>query len=296
MSYYDRGNLFRRSNGLNKSNSQPNYFIPNELKSYNDNYLPLIRLNQQAEIFSNKINRSNKIKNEILNSKYKFLQNRGINNYNRNKYKDSWNDFFKRKEREKQRKKIYKILQDQPYNSSEEDSNVDDIFKSDLNSMPNKIEDKLKLKRYLPAKKDLAKLMRKVNENVNEKVDKNNYLLSKNIKNLENGYNDLRNMIENKINKMERKQAENFYNLRKYFKWRNKREKDKFDNNNLFIENGNNVLNVNDYNNNGNYYKPNIKENYEQLQTYEIVKKIENIPNLLFFYLIFLLNKNIKKT
>ena len=43
MSYYDRGNLFRRSNGLNKSNSQPNYFIPNELKSYNDNYLPLIR-------------------------------------------------------------------------------------------------------------------------------------------------------------------------------------------------------------------------------------------------------------
>ena len=53
--------------------------------------------------------------------------------------------------------------------------------------MPNKIEDKLKLKRYLPAKKDLAKLMRKVNENVNEKVDKNNYLLSKNIKNLENG-------------------------------------------------------------------------------------------------------------
>ena len=281
MSYYDRGNLLRRSNGLNKSNSQPNYFIPNELKSYNDNYLPLIRLNQQAEIFSNKINRSNKIKNELLNSKYKFLQNRGINNYNRNKYKDSWNDFFKRKEREKQRKKIYKILQDQPYNSSEEDSNVDDIFKSDLNSMPNKIEDKLKLKRYLPAKKDLAKLMRKVNENVNEKVDKNNYLLSKNIKNLEYGYNDLRNMIENKINKMERKQAENFYNLRKYFKWRNKREKDKFDNNNLFIENGNNVLNVNDYNNNGNYYKPNIKENYEQLQTYEIVKKIENIPNLL---------------
>jgi hypothetical protein len=114
-------------------------------------------------------------------------------------------------------------------------------------------------------------------------VDKNNYLLSRNIKNLENGYDDLRNMIENKINKMERKQAENFYNLRKYFKWRNKREKDKFDNNNnnLFIENGNNVLNVNDYNNNGNYYKPNIKENYEQLQTYEIVKKIENIPNLL---------------
>ena len=235
MSYYDRGNLFRRSNGLNKSNSQPNYFIPNELKSYNDNYLPLIRLNQQAEIFSNKINRSNKIKNELLNSKYKFLQNRGINNYNRNKYKDSWNDFFKRKEREKQRKKIYKILQDQPYNSSEEDANVDDIFKSNLNSMPNKIEDKLKLKRYLPAKKDLAKLMRKVNENVNEKVDKNNYLLSKNIKNLENGYDDLRNMIETKINKMERKQAENFYNLRKYFKWRNKREKDKFDNNNLFI-------------------------------------------------------------
>ena len=281
MSYYNKGDWRLRSNGLNKSNSQPNYFIPKELKSYNSNYLPLIQVNQQAEIFSNKLNKSNKIKNELLFSKYKFLQNRGINDYNKNKFKDSWNDFFKRKERERQRKKVYKIIQDQPYISSEEDSNAKDIFKSDLNSIPNKIEDKLKLKRYLPAKRDLVKLMRKVNDNVNERVDKNNYLLSRNIHNLENGYDDLKDMIENKMNKMERKQEEDFQYLRKYFKWRSNRERDKFDNNNLLMENGSNVLNRYDYNNGNDYYKPTMKENIEKLQTYEIVKRIQNIPNLL---------------
>ena len=280
MSYYAKNDWRFRSNGLSKSSSQPNYLIPHELNKYNSNYLPLIRHHQQAEIFSNQINKSNRIKNEILNSKYKLFKERGIDNYNRNKYKDSWSDFFKKKEREKQRKKIYKIIQDKPFSSSEEEENANDIFRNGLNSMPTKIEEKMKLKQYLPAKKDLVKLMMKVNDNVNEKVDKNSYLLSKNIRNLENGYDDLKEMIENKINRMERKQEEDFYDLRNYFKRRAKRENNKF-NNNLLLENGQNVLNGYDDYNNNDYYKPNMKENIEKLQTYEIAKRIQNIPNLL---------------
>ena len=279
MSYYGKNDWRFRSNGLSKSSSQPNYLIPHELNKYNSNYLPLIRHHQQAQIFSNQINKSNRIKNEILNSKYKLFKERGIDNYNRNKYKDSWSDFFRKKEREKERKKIYKIIQDKPFDSSEEEENANDIFRNGLNSMPTKIEEKIKLKQYLPAKKDLVKLMRKVNDNVNERVDKNSYLLSKNIRNLENGYDDLKEMIENKINRMERKQEEDFYDLRNYFKRRAKRENNKF-NNNLLLENGQNILNGYDDNNND-YYKPNMKENIEKLQTYEIAKRIQNIPNLL---------------
>ena len=55
MSYYDKYNQSDwrlRSNGLNKSSSQSNYFSKKdlELSSYNKNYLPLIKLNQQADI------------------------------------------------------------------------------------------------------------------------------------------------------------------------------------------------------------------------------------------------------
>ena len=272
MSYYDKYNQSDwrlRSNGLNKSSSQSNYFSKKdlELSSYNKNYLPLIKLNQQADIYSKQIDKSNKIKDEILNSKYKLLRDRGVDNYDKNKYRDSWTNFFKRKEREKQRRKMYKIIKDQSYSSSEEEDNANDIFRNGY-SMLTKIEDKIKLKKYLPAKRDLTKLMMKVNDNINDRVDLNNYLLSKNIRNLENGYDDLRDMIENKINKMERKQEEDFYDLRKYFKRRAQREDDKFNNNFQ-----------NDEENN--YFNPNMKENIEKLQTYEIAKKIQSIPNLL---------------
>ena len=279
MSFHDKGDWRHRSNGLNKSSSQPNYYyIPKELNTYNTTYLPLIGRSQQAEIFSNQIDRSNKIKNEILDSKYKFLYHRGIDDKNRNKFKDSWTDFFKRKEREKNRKKIYKIIKEEPFSSSDEDIYENEIFKKGLNSLPSKIEDKIKLKRYLPAKKDLVKLMMKVNEHVNDKVDKNTYLLSKNIHNLENGYDDLRDMIQYKINRIERKQEEDFSDLRKYFKKRAERVKNKFDDT-LLLGSGRSVINGSNIENN--YYRPNMKENIEKLQTYEIAKRIKNIPKLL---------------
>ena len=284
MSYYGKSSKTdwsKHSNGLNKSSSQPYYYNPPELNTYKSTYLPLIKFNQQAEILSNKIDKSNRIKDQILNSRYKFLNNRGIDNNYRNKYKDSWSDFFKRKEREKQRRKIYKILKDESYDSSQEEDNANDIFRNKPYSMPSKIEDKIKLKQYLPAKKDLVKLMMKVNDNVNDRIDKNSYLLSKNIRNLENGYDDLKYMIENKINKLEKKQEEDFYDLRNYFKRRANRENNKFDKH-YRLENGNILPRYDDDNNDENdYYKPNMKENIEQMQTYEIAKRIQNIPNLL---------------
>ena len=283
MSYYGKSSKTdwsKHSNGLNKSSSQPYYYNPPELNTYKSTYLPLIKFNQQAEILSNKIDKSNRIKDQILNSRYKFLNNRGIDNNYRNKYKDSWSDFFKRKEREKQRRKIYKILKDESYDSSQEEDNANDIFRNKPYSMPSKIEDKIKLKQYLPAKKDLVKLMMKVNDNVNDRIDKNSYLLSKNIRNLENGYDDLKYMIENKINKLEKKQEEDFYDLRNYFKRRSNRENNKFDKH-YRLENGNILPRYDDNNDENDYYKPNMKENIEQMQTYEIAKRIQNIPNLL---------------
>ena len=92
MSYYGKSSKTdwsKHSNGLNKSSSQPYYYNPPELNTYKSTYLPLIKFNQQAEILSNKIDKSNRIKDQILNSRYKFLNNRGIENNYRNKYKDS---------------------------------------------------------------------------------------------------------------------------------------------------------------------------------------------------------------
>ena len=285
MSYYNKGPLSDwrlRSNGLHKSSSQPKYYLSPELNKYSDVYLPLIRHHQQAENFANQINKRNKIKDEILYSKYKFLKNRGLNNNNnisRNIFKDSWKDFFKRKEREKMRKKLYKIIKDENYSSSEESENANEIFRNGMNRLPSKIEDKIKLKQYLPAKKDLYKLMRKVNDNISEKVDLNNYVLSKNIHNLEYGYDNLRDLLVNKINKIERKQEEDFDDLRRYFIRRAKREKHKYDNNS-FMKNGENYINRNNINPE-NYYNSKMNENIEKLQSYEIAKKIKNIPNLL---------------
>jgi hypothetical protein len=71
-------------------------------------------------------------------------------------------------------------------------------------------------------------------------------------------------MINHKINKIEKKQEEDFYNLRQYFIRRAQRERTKFDNNQLILE----------------YEEPNMKDNIEKLQTYEISNKIQNIPYL----------------
>ena len=147
----------------------------------------------------------NQRKDETLLAKKKFFKHRGLqkSDYPANDYNESWNNFFKRREKEKLKLKRYN---NGNYNSESED----EIFRNFNHSKPLKLQDKLKLKEYLPIKKELTKLMMKINENMQKKVDNNSYLLNQNLNTLEQGYNELRMLVEEKMNRLELKQKQDF--------------------------------------------------------------------------------------
>ena len=146
-----------KSNGLYKSSSSPNYIN-----------LPLINHNNnKTKMVGEDLDRRNKIKDETLMTKKKFLKYRGLPEYYPEKdLNDSWDEFFKRREKEKQRKRMHNLLRGEHVLDTESD---DDIFRNLNKSLPNKIEDKIKLKQYLHIKNQLAQLMMNVNDNLQKK-------------------------------------------------------------------------------------------------------------------------------
>ena len=214
MSYFENGmsntNMYNHPNGLYRSSSLPLYNTMNDnnIYSLSNDYLqlPIIHYNNQTKTVGDELDRRNKIKDETLLTKKKLLKYRGIpENYPDNYFKDSWYDFHKRREKERQRKRIHNLIVGQKVIDTESDN---DIFRNIDNTLPRKIEDKLKLKQYLPIKKDLAKLMMQINYNMQKKIDENNYILNQNLKNLDKGYNDLKMMVEEKMDRLEKKQLE----------------------------------------------------------------------------------------
>ena len=277
----------------NSSNIYPN----NKNNSFN---LPLIYNYQPSRYIDHELDLRNQRKDETLLAKKKFFKHRGLqkSDYPANDYNESWNNFFKRREKEKLKLKRYN---NGNYNSESED----EIFRNFNHSKPLKLQDKLKLKEYLPIKKELTKLMMKINENMQKKVDNNSYLLNQNLNTLEQGYNELRMLVEEKMNRLELKQKQDFYNLNRYIEMRGMRNRnnsmdhlfaknyynDYNDNqlnnnyNNRF-NNINNDFNTLKYNNNFNndYNNMNIDDYYykkEKYENLELAERIRNLPNLL---------------
>ena len=161
---------WKKSNGLHKSSSMPLYKSPSpNLYNSENNYLqlPLINYNNHTKMVSDELDRRNRIKDETLLTKKKLLKYRGLpENYPDNNFNDSWYDFQKRREKEKQRKRIHNLIRGEKVLDTESDN---DIFRNMDNTLPSKIEDKIKLKQYIPIKKDLAKLMMRINYNMQKK-------------------------------------------------------------------------------------------------------------------------------
>ena len=281
----------RGPNGLHKSSSLPLYkyhntkynnYLYNSTNNYPDYIkLPLINYNNQTKMVGEDLDRRNKIKDETLLTKKKFLKYRGLpENYPENVFKDSWYDFHKRKEKERQRKRMHNLIRGEHVLDTESD---DDIFRNMDNTLPNKIEDKIKLKQYIPIKKDLAKIMMRINYNMQKKVDDNNYLINKSLNNLERNYNDLKMMIIDKMDRLAQKQKNDFYNLNKFIEMKEKRNRNRSMDN--IIENGQYAYNlnkgINDYNNNYNNINYDYYSEKERHQNLELAHRRSNIPNLL---------------
>ena len=323
MSYIENGmsinNLNLHSNRLHKSSSS-NLYKPSSNKNnllYNSSNiypntknnslnLPLIYNYKPSRYIERELELRNQRKDETLLAKKKFFKHRGLqkSDYPANDYNESWNNFFKRREKEKLKKKMYN---NGDYNSESED----EIFRNFNHSIPSKLQDKIKLKEYLPIKKELAKLMVKINENMQKKVDNNSYLLNQNLNTLEQGYNELRMLVEEKMNRLELKQKQDFYNLNRYIEIRGmKNRNNSMDhlfaqnyyndyNGNQLVHNYNNHFNNmnndfntmkhnnnfnNDYNDYNNYNDMNIGDYYykkEKNENLELAEKIRNLPNLL---------------
>ena len=136
-------------------------------------------------------------------------------------------------------------------------------------------EDKKNLKKYLPIKKDLAKIMGKLKYHVQKKISENNYKLNQSLNNLDRDFNNLRKMIVEKVDRLEIKQKYDFNNLNKYVEMQNRRIRNKSMDN--LIENGQYFYYRNGFNNiNNNFYSE--KERQENL---ELQKRLNIIPNLL---------------
>ena len=112
-----------QSNGLYRSSSLPIYKTPlsnagnmlynstNINPSLNNNLiyqsipfeLPIIYNYQPSKMIDNELNLRNQRKDELIESIKKLFKYRGLppNYFNNNNLNDSWNEFFKRREREK---------------------------------------------------------------------------------------------------------------------------------------------------------------------------------------------------
>ena len=245
------------SNGLHKSSSLPDYIK-----------LPIINYNNQTKYLGNELDRRNRIKDETLLTKKKLLKYRGLpENHTDHFFKDSWYDFHKRREKERERKRMHNLIVGERVLDTESDN---DIFRNLDKSVPNIIEDKIKLKQYLPIKKDLAKLMMKINDNMQRKIDENNNIINQSLSNLDQGYNELKKLIVEKMDRLEMKQKHDFNNLNKYFEIKERRQRNKSLDN--LIENGQNIYTKNGFNN---YSEKERRENLE------LAQRIKNIPNLL---------------
>ncbi len=197
-------------NQNNKYPSLPNTFIPNKT-------LPLINNNDIINRRNNEM-----MKNEILCSKKKLFKHRGLTkeDYMADIYNSDYNKI----------KKTHKYKQNEPVinkthhhkNNYKEDiineNNQNDEDKNEEIKMRNKAKKfhkKLKHEVYTPFQHDYNEYIKNVNLNIQRQLKNDNDLIKYNIFEIENNYNEIKDLLEKKIERIELKQKLEFENLKK---------------------------------------------------------------------------------
>ena len=104
-----------------------------------------------------------------------------------------------------------------------------------------------------------------------KKVDENSNMINHHLSNLERNYDELKNAIKEKMNRLEMKQKQDFYNMNKYI------ETIKLRKINNYIDQNNNIRSRNTEN-----YQPNgmFSEKVKQ-DKFELIHTIKSLPNFL---------------
>ena len=133
--------------------------------------------------------------------RYYHLQNLQKNDYNLTSKTD--NEFYHKKKHHHHHR----------YRSPKKE---EDALKELLESqkIDKRINENLHSKIYKPIKNDLNNFMEEINYNIQKKMENDNHIVNSNINAVQNNYDEIRNILENKIDKMEQKQKMDFENLK----------------------------------------------------------------------------------
>ena len=102
-------------------------------------------------------------------------------------------------------KKLYKNYQ----------KNLDEIKGYlERDKLDEKIDKKLKNKIYKPIRNDINSMMEEINYNIQKKLENDNNVMNNNINAVERNYDEMKFLLQDKIDKMELKQKINFENLK----------------------------------------------------------------------------------
>ena len=169
------------------------------------------------------IAKSYEINNEILKSRLKLNNYRGLqkqdydeqNIPNENLYKsifDRKKDNEARKEKEKERKEIKRKTLEKLYLNDGEISDLSQRKKA------KKFVNKLDKEIYSPLENDFPDYINNVNKNIQKQFEEDNILINQDIDKMEDDFNEIKNMINKRLEDMEIKQKSNFEKLKDVIK------------------------------------------------------------------------------
>ena len=231
---HSSSNTERSRHYLGRSNSLPIF------KVYGNRYKkpivsPEVLKMQMMEERLRQLEKQKKEQNEQLNALmlYQMEQNRLNKNYNPNALLLSANNIFPplgyrltniKKENggynPNEQNKVYIIKKNnrdlyKKQKLKEYKRNIDEL--RDLlekERMKRRINSNMRLKVYNPIKNDINNLMNEMNYNFQKKIESDNKRMNENISEVQNNYDEIKYLLNNKMDKLELKQKMDFQNLR----------------------------------------------------------------------------------
>ena len=150
------------------------------------------------------------INTKNYNSKYNFLLDKQIKQYNLDKLKHrkSINNNSDNEQIEINHEKLknYNNLENIKKEEKEKRKNYKNYYK------------KLQREIYIPLQNDYSNYKRRINLNIQEKLKKDNNLIKSNINEIEDNYNQIKILLNEKLQKIEKRQKMDFENLKNILK------------------------------------------------------------------------------
>ena len=226
MSYQMNQNRLNRSSSaiLLPINQQPFLLTANNVVqplNYANNLNRYYDLHRYQESQNNPLNRT-------MNGAYDYNNNEKNNIYVVSKTSSDDNKFFRKK---KKLQKFYK---------KNIDSIKDYLYSKKLDERINR---NLHQNFYLPIKNDINNLMEEINFNVQKKMENDNNVVNNNLNAVQSNYDQIRFLLQDKIDKLELKQKMDFENLRYQLQAKNKEKEENLFNKMKMMENGKKKMN-----------------------------------------------------